>query len=93
MMTRTPPARPRSHRAPAARGCGYHRRPGRRSRWKRTPRTRGSRAGRPASTRLSATLRAAAPSSWMLALDAVAAGLVMVAGAASWGLALAILAF
>ena len=93
MTTTTPPTRPAPRRAPAARGCGYHRRPGRISRWKRTPRTRGSRACVLASTRFSAMLRAQAPFPWMRALDAAAAGLVMVAGVVSWGVALAVLAF
>jgi hypothetical protein len=93
MMTTTPPTRSRSRRAPAPRSCGYHRRPGRISRWKRTPRTRGSRACVPASPRFSAMLRAQAPSPWMRALDAACAGLVMVAGVVSWGVALAVLAF
>ena len=90
MTSVTPTNRPRTHRAASARGCGYHRRPARPSRWKRTPRTRGSLGTRPV-IRLTATPRVS--SRLALAMEAAAAGLMLVAGIATWGIALALLAF
>jgi len=82
----------RLHRPRPARGCGYHRRPGRLSRWKRTPRPRGGRACvSPAP--LAVRLRAVAPARWRARLVDTAAGLMLVAGLATWGLAVVLLAF
>jgi hypothetical protein len=76
---------------PRGRACGAHRAPGRRSRWKRTPRTRGVFLA--ATTQQVGTGRAPTGGPWRLAADAAGAGLALAAGLATWGLTFSLLVF